>query len=86
MAVRLLRALAGHQLPVDDRVRPPLPFEPRPPDSRVDGVRGFLLGVEDADVVELAVRISVNRLPPSRAFGPSFTQSLSLSLPASVKI
>ena len=62
MAVRLLRALAGHQLPVDDRVRAPLPFEARAADRRVDGVRGRLLGVEEADVVELAARVPVIRL------------------------
>ena len=40
-----------HQLAVDDRVRPPLPFEARTPDRRVDGVRGLLLGVEEADAI-----------------------------------
>ena len=48
-----------HQLPVDDRVRPALPYEARPPDRRVDGVRGGLLGVEEADGALLAVRVLV---------------------------
>ena len=34
-----------HQLAVDDRVRLAPAFEARPPDGRVDGVRGRLLGV-----------------------------------------
>ena len=60
VAIRLARA--GHQLPVDDRVRLALPFEARAADRRVDGVRGRLLGVEEADVVELAARVPVIRL------------------------
>ena len=52
-----------HQLPVDDRVRAPLPFEARPPDGCVDGVRGGLLRVEAADPARLAVRVVVLRLP-----------------------
>ena len=67
LAAALLRRLsrARHELPVDDRVRVPLPFEARPADSRVDCVRGGLLGVVVADVARLAVRVSVLRLPPS---------------------
>ena len=46
-------ALFGHQLPVDDRIHAPLPCEARAPDGRVDGVRGGLLGVEEAEVSEV---------------------------------
>ena len=66
VAVRLLRALAGHQLPVDDRVRLALPLEARSPDRRVDGVRGLLLGVEEANASLLAVRVGVLCRPQSR--------------------
>ena len=41
-ARRTARTGLRHQTPVDDRVRPPLPYEARPPDRRVDGVRGVL--------------------------------------------
>ena len=71
VAFRLARA--GHQLPVDDRVRAPLPFEARAADRRVDGVRGRLLGVEEADLAPLAVRVLVVSLPPSRALVPADT-------------
>ena len=59
VAAALLRrlSLAGHQLPVDDRVRLAPAFEPRSPDGRVDGVRGGLLRVEEADVALLAGRV-----------------------------
>ena len=58
------------QLPVDDRVRLAPAFEARPPDGRVDGVGGLLLGVEVSDLARLAVRVVVVRLPPSRALVP----------------
>ena len=60
----LLPALFGHELPVDDRVRPALHSEARTPDRRVDGVRGRLLVVEVADRARLAVRVPVARRPP----------------------
>ena len=69
-------ALFGHQLPIDDRVRAPLPFESRAPDSRVDGVRCSLLGVEEADVAPVAVRVAVFRLPPSRPLVPTHAPEL----------
>ena len=51
-------------MPVDDRVRAPLPYEARPADGSVDGVRGGLLGVVEPDLAPLAVRVVVVRLPP----------------------
>ena len=63
VAVRLART--RHQLPVDDRVRPPLSFEARAADRRIDGVRGLLLRVEDAEVLCRVVRVDVTRLPCS---------------------
>ena len=56
---------AGHQLPVDDRVRPPLSFETRAADRRIDSVCGLLLRVEDAEVLCRVVRVDVTRLPCS---------------------
>ena len=74
MAARLART--GHQLPVNDRVRPALPFEARAPDRRVDGVRGCLLGVEVADAAPLAVRVGVLRKPPSVLLVPTHAPEL----------
>ena len=68
MAFRLERA--RHQLPVDDRVRLAPAFEARPPNGRVDSVRGRLLGGEVADAARLAVRVRVVSLPPPLALGP----------------
>ena len=54
-------------MPIDDRIRAPLPCEARTPDRRVDGVRGLLLGVKEADVAVLAVRVFIIRPPPPLA-------------------
>ena len=63
-------ARAGHQLPVDDRVRLAPAFEARAADRRVDGVGGRLLGVVEPDVALLALRVFVFRLPPSPSLVP----------------
>ena len=69
VARRLARA--GHQLPVDDRVRlaPALDVGRKSADRRVDSVGGSLLRVEVADRA-LLVRVGVARLPPSLALVP----------------
>ena len=58
LAAALVRA--GHQLPVDDRVRVALAFEARPSDRRVVGVRGVLL---DAQMMLSQSEYSVNEFP-----------------------
>ena len=45
-----------------------LAFEACAANRRVDGVRGGLLRVVEADVARLAVRVFVVRLPPSNLF------------------
>ena len=77
MAVRLART--RHQLPVDDRVRLAPAFEARPPDRRVDGMRGFLLRVEVADGAAPFVRVLVLRPPPSLALVPQSEERANIS-------